>query len=496
MASSRRSAPPPTCSLAPPSADLAAQEYRAELFARGPRRCGTTAGSPAITRPATACCSRRSAALLGVRLDGRAGGASRRRRCSRALAARHWGERAGSAAALWFARRHDRDAADRPPDVPARRRDRRSARCSRCSPRPRGRSPPRSPRATTLASPVAGLFVALAVGGVGARRARAERARAARLGRRDRRRRARADRDHARPLPRGRHRAVRRVGVLARAGGDRAGRRGAAAARASARCGSARCSTRSLLVAAFVARLAAGRQRDAPRRARRGPGRARRAARPAPARALLAALALPLAYWPLYPAVRDVVRASGDPSPSAAYYAPLLRFLRSRAGRAASASRSRSPRTTGRRATSRARGTDPARARLGAPARPPLRRALLRRQRSTPRRYRAWLDEHAVAYVARARRRRSTTPAATRRGSSRRGLPYLRPVWRDAHWRVFAVADPAPLADGAGARSRSSPTASRCAPRARGDVLVRVRHTRWWRVTARARLRAARARTG
>ena len=49
-------------------------------------------------------------------------------------------------------------------------------------------------------------------------------------------------------------------------------------------------------------------------------------------RALLAVLALPLAYWQLYPAVRDVVRASGDPSTGAAYYAPLLRFLEGRPG--------------------------------------------------------------------------------------------------------------------------------------------------------------------
>ena len=69
---------------------------------------------------------------------------------------------------------------------------------------------------------------------------------------------------------------------------------------------------------------------------------------------------------------------------------------------------------------------------------------------STPRRYRAWLDERAVAYVALpdvalddAGRDEARLVAA--------GLPYLREVWRDRHWRVFAVARPAALAS-SGAR--------------------------------------------
>jgi hypothetical protein len=96
--------------------------------------------------------------------------------------------------------------------------------------------------------------------------------------------------------------------------------------------------------------------------------------------------------------------------------------------------------------------------------------------------YRAWLDEHAVAYVA--------LPDASLdyagRGEAeliRRGLPYLRPVWRNEHWRVFAVRRPAPMVRGAGAtiELRADGFEIR-APRA-GDVLVRVRHTRWWSVT-------------
>jgi hypothetical protein len=62
--------------------------------------------------------------------------------------------------------------------------------------------------------------------------------------------------------------------------------------------------------------------------------------------------------------------------------------------------------------------------------------------------YRAWLDRLGVRYVA--------LPDAPRDFAARkegalvaRGLPYLREVWRSAHWRVFAVAPAAPLSTGA-----------------------------------------------
>ena len=194
-------------------------------------------------------------------------------------------------------------------------------------------------------------------------------------------------------------------------------------------------------------------------------------------RAILAALVLPLAYWQLYPAVRDVVRAHGDPSTARRLPRPARAFLE--AGPAASASRSRSPRTTGRRRTSRrtsplARGWE---------------RQLDRRYGAlfydgtlTATTYRAWLDEHAVAYVA--------VPDVPLDYAARdeakliaRRPPYLRPVWRS---RALArLRGPRPRAARQrrrANRSSSSPRASRSAP-ARGNALVRVRHTRWWAVT-------------
>ena len=191
---------------------------------------------------------------------------------------------------------------------------------------------------------------------------------------------------------------------------------------------------------------------------------------------LLAALALPLAYWALYPAVRDVVRASGDPSLEAAYHAPLLRFLETRPG----TFRVEIPFTENHWE-----------ARHVAPSFPLARgweRQLDRRHGALfydgslgAASYRAWLDERAVAYVAVA----DAALDYAGRGEARLiagGLPYLREVWRGEHWRVLAVDGPRPLADGAAATLTDDGVTIRS--RSAGDVLVRVRHTRWWRVTA------------
>jgi hypothetical protein len=202
--------------------------------------------------------------------------------------------------------------------------------------------------------------------------------------------------------------------------------------------------------------------------------------------ALVAAVALPLAYWQAYPAVRDVVRAAGDPSVAAAYHAPLVRFLERRPG----TFRVEIPFTENHWEAA-----------WVAP-RVPLARGW---QRQLDRRYgalfydgtlnaasyRAWLDEHAVAYVA--------LPDVALDYAAREearlvahGLPYLRPLWRDAHWRVYAVRDPAPLVQGA-ARGpiRLTPDGFELTARRAGGALVRVRHSRWWRVSrGRACMRA------
>ncbi len=197
--------------------------------------------------------------------------------------------------------------------------------------------------------------------------------------------------------------------------------------------------------------------------------------------ALLAALALALAYWPLYPAVRDVARASGDPSVQAAYHAPLVRFLQSRPRQGGF--RVEIPFTENHWEARHVAGGGDGIALARGWERQLDRRfgALFYDGRLDAARYRAWLDERAVAYVAvpdvaldYAGRDEARLVAA--------GLPYLREIWRNAHWRVFAVVRPTPLADAA--RATLSPGAITLRAARAGDVLVRVHHTRWWRVTA------------
>jgi hypothetical protein len=200
------------------------------------------------------------------------------------------------------------------------------------------------------------------------------------------------------------------------------------------------------------------------------------AVRPRP-RILLAALALPLAYWQLYPAVRDVVRASGDPSTAAAYHAPLVRFLQRRPG----SFRVEIPFTENHWEAA-----------YVAPHIPLARgweRQLDRRYDAlfydgtlSPATYRAWLDEHAVAYVA--------VPDVPLDESSREeakliasGLAYLRSVWRSAHWRVFAVRHPGRLVAGAAKTIALAADGFTLRARRRGGALVRIHYTRWWAVT-------------
>ncbi|MDX6717838.1 MAG: hypothetical protein QOJ63_92 [Solirubrobacteraceae bacterium] len=194
-------------------------------------------------------------------------------------------------------------------------------------------------------------------------------------------------------------------------------------------------------------------------------------------RALAIALVAPLAYWQAYPAVRDVERASGDPSTTAAYHARLVRFLEGRPG----SFRVEIPLTENHWEAAHV-----------APSIPLARgweRQLDRRYGALfydgsldGARYRAWLDELAVAYVA--------VPDVPLDYSARAearliadGLPYLRPVWHDAHWRVFAVRRPAPLVAGAASAIDLGPDGFAIRASRAGDAFVRVRHTHWWAVT-------------
>ena len=108
----------------------------------------------------------------------------------------------------------------------------------------------------------------------------------------------------------------------------------------------------------------------------------------------------------------------------------------------------------------------------------------------TPDSYRAWLSDQAVQFVAVpntelswAGRDEATLVAA--------GMPYLTPIWSDAHWHLYAVSNPVPIvAPPATLVAQTAATLTFDAPRA-GSVPIRVRHYRWLKATGGATVAAS-----
>jgi len=157
-------------------------------------------------------------------------------------------------------------------------------------------------------------------------------------------------------------------------------------------------------------------------------------------RRLLAIAAVPLAYWVLYPAARDWSQAHGDPARAAAYYTPLLAQLDKAGGPPA---RLEIPFTQGH--------WEAAHVAEHVPLARGWERQLDRKVNAvfyegdlTTERYRAWLLDNAVRWVA--------LPDAPLDYSAEqeaalieRGLPYLEEIWRDEHWRLYEVSGAASL---------------------------------------------------
>jgi hypothetical protein len=201
-------------------------------------------------------------------------------------------------------------------------------------------------------------------------------------------------------------------------------------------------------------------------------------------RRALIVLAPFLLYWQVNAPIADYAAAASDPSVNASYYTPLLHELRAldvgygsppvrpaRIEVVATAdhweARWLAPHVMIARGWERQLDT--------------YRNGLFYGQ-STPltaARYRAWLSQNAISYVA--------LPDAPLDYSARSearlvraGTPYLREVWRSAHWRLFAVRDATALASPpAVLRSASSDSLTLYAPRP-GSYTVRVHFTPYW----------------
>ncbi len=211
-------------------------------------------------------------------------------------------------------------------------------------------------------------------------------------------------------------------------------------------------------------------------RARRGGRRGRGARRRmAYAKPIAVGLAVCVAMaWTVWGPVRETRAVAGSPATRASYYAPVERYLREHG---AGVERVEVPLTRSHweaamlaPSVSLARGWE---------------KQLEERYDSallgpglTAAGYRAWLQREAVAYVALPDV--PLDPSSAREGRLiRGGLPYLKPVWANGHWRVYAVGEATPLLEGAGRVTALGSDTFAVYADAPGRLLVRVHYTRY-----------------
>lgn len=194
---------------------------------------------------------------------------------------------------------------------------------------------------------------------------------------------------------------------------------------------------------------------------------------------VLCCLAPVLLYFQWGPPVRDVRRASNDPTVSRSYYTPLLRFFAAQPG----------PFRAEVLPTE-----DHWESRWVAPEVPLARgwvRQLDRKFNAlfydegalTPRSYRAWLERLGVRYVAVPAGPLDYAAVDEARLVRSGAVAGLTPVFRSAQWRVWEVAGAA-LARGPAIVSDLTPDGVSLVARARGTVLLRVRWSPYWALAA------------
>jgi hypothetical protein len=192
-------------------------------------------------------------------------------------------------------------------------------------------------------------------------------------------------------------------------------------------------------------------------------------------RLLLALLVIPFVYLQADAPINDIEAGAGDPSTTAAYYGPLERFL---AGRPGPPFRIEVPFTREHWEAADlapqfaiARGWE---RQLDIADNP-----LFYAPTLTPVAYEDWLRRNAVAYVA--------LPDTQLDYSARReaalitaGQNYLHPIAQLAHWRVFAVADARPLASPPATLTLLAADEFQLRFAAAGTSEVRLRYTSYW----------------
>jgi hypothetical protein len=195
----------------------------------------------------------------------------------------------------------------------------------------------------------------------------------------------------------------------------------------------------------------------------------------------LALVAVPLLYWQWVAPVRDYVDQRDDPAVESSFYQPLLAEL----GRIVHGPvRIEIPPTHDRWESNYVAPHYPlARGWLRQIEAPDI--DLFTNGHLTAGSYRRWLDDRAVSYVAVADAKLDYT-GIDEAALIHRGLPYLRPLWHTPDWTLYSVRRPTPLlAPTTGARlERVGVDDFSLRATTPGDRLVRIHYTPYWQVTS------------
>jgi len=203
-------------------------------------------------------------------------------------------------------------------------------------------------------------------------------------------------------------------------------------------------------------------------------------AHPGVARLLLAVAGMGLVLWQLNGPLLQSVQASGDPSTKASYYTPVIRYLDSQTHGAPirieeAFTRSHWDTVVLGRRFLLARGWD---RQLDTED-----DALFYEPKLTASAYHAWLLNTGARFVL-----LSDAPLdfSSRQEAAliRSGLPFLHEVFKSTHWRVYAVRGAQPLASGPGRLSAMDGDGFTLQATHPGTFLVRVRYTPYWQVTS------------
>jgi hypothetical protein len=93
--------------------------------------------------------------------------------------------------------------------------------------------------------------------------------------------------------------------------------------------------------------------------------------------------------------------------------------------------------------------------------------------------YHEWLQRWAIHYVVLPKGEPDGDGGQRERQLVQRGMPYLRQVWGDANWQLFAVTDPTPLAEPNAVVDRAEQGELTIEVKKAGRVLIRIPYSPW-----------------